>query len=100
MRHRCTHYCGRPSSRHKALGDPIDLSILCNSKPLINEEDRDENIDEYGERLLKELRRNPPLVQILRVIPDDAILGCFCFPKNCHCRIIIQACEFLKCNDV
>lgn len=96
----CTHFCGRKSSLKKCGNNPIDLSILGNPAPLKFEEDRDENIEEYGVHLLKLLRSNPPLVAALRLIPDDAKLGCFCYPKNCHCRIIIQACEFLKHSDV
>jgi hypothetical protein len=100
IRQQCTHYCGRASSRHKAKGDPIDLSILGNPNPLRFEEDRDDNIREYTVYLVDRLRKCPPLVEILRLIPDDAVLGCFCYPKNCHCRPIIDACEYLKKNDL
>jgi hypothetical protein len=100
IRHECTHYCGRASSRHKAKGDPIDLSIFGNPSPLRFEEDRDENIREYTAYLLDRLRKNKYLVEILRLIPDDAVLGCFCYPKNCHCRPIIEACEYLREHDL
>lgn len=46
-REECTHYCGRKSSIHKALGRPIDLSILANPEPLKCESDRDENLKRY-----------------------------------------------------
>lgn len=100
IRTECTHYCGRRSSYNKAKGTPIDLSILGNPSQLINEEDRDENIQEYAGYLLNRLRNSKEWVNLLRAIPSNAILGCFCYPKNCHCRIIIEACDYLRHNNI
>jgi len=92
----CTHYCGRKTSRHKAKGDPIDLSILHNPEPLKDESDRANGIQRYAKHLLNLCKRNPHVIEILKAIPDDAKLGCFCHPKDCHCRIIIEAAEHYK----
>jgi hypothetical protein len=81
---------------HKAKGNPIDLSILGNPIPLRDEADRDADIAAYARHLAAICRNNPYIPKILRMIPDDAILGCFCYPKNCHCSVIIDACKFYK----
>lgn len=100
IRNECSHYCGRASARHRAKGDPIDLSILGNPFPLEREEQRDSRVREYTEYLYNYCNENPYIVKILQAIPDDAVLGCFCYPKNCHCRAIIEACKYLKKNDI
>jgi hypothetical protein len=92
----CTHYCGRRSSLHKALGEPTDLSILGNPAPLRSESTREEEIREYAEYLVDLCKKNKYIVEILRAIPNDAVLGCFCFPKNCHCSVIIEASKYYK----
>lgn len=92
----CTHYCGRKSSLKKARGNPVDLSILGNPEPLKNEADRKANLLRYAKHLLDLCRHNRHIREILISIPDDAKLGCFCHPKECHCLVIIGACEYLK----
>lgn len=92
----CTHYCGRKSSLYKAKGNPIDLSILGNPFVLTREEDRIKNLREYTEYLYEYCNENPHITEILLSIPDDAKLGCFCHPKDCHCRVIIDACNYLN----
>lgn len=95
----CTHFCGRKSSLHKARGNPVDLSILGNPEPLKNEADREPNLQRYAKHLLDLCKRNPYIIEILRAIPDDAKLGCFCHPKKCHCCIIIDASTYYKHHD-
>ena len=92
----CTQYCGRPESFHKAIGNPINLSILGNPEFLTCEQDRICNIKRYAKYLANYCRRNPHIIDILKIIPNDAILGCFCFPKDCHCRVIIDAIQYFK----
>lgn len=95
----CTHFCGRKSSLHKAKGNPVDLSILGNPFVLTREEDRETNLRQYTEYLYEYCNENPYIIEILRAIPDDAKLGCFCHPKKCHCCIIIDASTYYKHNE-
>ena len=76
---------------HKARGIPIDLSILSNPEPLAHESDREANVRRYTKYLADYCKRNPVIVSILKEIPDDAVLGCFCAPRTCHCQVIIAA---------
>lgn len=92
----CTHYCGRRSSIQKAQGNPIDLSVLSNPEPLKFESDREANLSRYAAYLLNLCNKHSEFVNLLRAIPDGAKLGCFCYPKKCHCEIIIQASNYFK----
>lgn len=92
----CTHYCGRFSSIKRAKGSPIDLSVLSNPEPLSLESDRSNNIKRYAKYLFKLCKTNKYIIPILLSIPDDAVLGCFCFPKECHCNVIIDARNYYK----
>lgn len=86
MREACTHYCGRKSSIGKAIGNPVDMSVLGNPFPMKSEAERDDVCDAFetvarnSERLMDEIAR----------LPDDAVLGCFCHPKRCHCHSIAK----------
>lgn len=95
-REECTHFCGRKTSLHKARGNPIDLSILSNPEPLKDESDREPNVRRYAAHLLDLCKRNPFIREILLEIPDDAVLGCFCHPRTCHCQVIIDARNYYK----
>lgn len=97
---KCTHYCGRKSSIHKALGEPEDLSILCNPEPLAFEGDRENNLKRYTHHLVNLCESNPIIIEILLAIPDDSLLGCFCAPKLCHCNVIIDAKRFYKSKHI
>jgi hypothetical protein len=94
----CTHYCGRRESYGAALGLPVDLSILGNPHPLSKFKNRDACIREYAKTLAAACKQSPKLIDILKSIPDDAVLGCFCYPKSCHCQVIIDAVNFYKTN--
>lgn len=96
----CDFYCGRKTSLHKALGNPIDLSILSNPIPLRDESDRPNCIRLYAKHLLELMKKNPFVIEILKTIPDDSTIGCFCYPKDCHCRIIIEAREYVKKHNL
>ena len=92
----CTHYCGRKSSIGRAKGKPIDLSILSNPIYLHDESKRDDVIKQYASHLVELCNSNEYILPILQLIPHDAVLGCFCYPKDCHCRIIIEACNSIR----
>jgi hypothetical protein len=92
----CDFYCGRKSSFHKAMGSPYDLSILGNPEPLKSEEDRENNLKRYAKHLFRICNEDPDYRLILKSLPDDTVLGCFCAPKKCHCDIIIEASIYYK----
>lgn len=98
IREECTHYCGRPQSYEKAKGGPIDLSLLGNPF-LVKQYGLGNCIALYRQYLWKEIQaNNNQIIQTLLDLPDDAVLGCFCAPKDCHCDIIIRASNWLKQN--
>lgn len=89
----CTHYCGRPDSLHKAIGEPEDLSILGN--PFVTGH-RLIDIRNYSRYLLEKIRRHQEWRDLILAIPDDAKLGCFCYPRECHCQQIILAKKYIQ----
>lgn len=103
----CTHYCGRESSYHKALvgpdGPPVDLSILGNPFWMRSELERDEVVARYRIHLWNRIKPGPlqdkEALKALESIPDDAILGCFCAPRACHCDVIKDAAEWLRAEN-
>ena len=95
----CTHYCGRFYSYNRSLGNPINLSILGNPFPVGEKYDLEESLSLYAQHLYDELiqdkSKSNAYWQALRSIPDDAVLGCFCAPKKCHCSIIKLARKYI-----
>jgi len=71
-----TEYVGRPS----AFGNPFTIGI---------DGTRDEVIEKYEAYA----RNNPDLLELIRDLPEDAVLGCWCHPKSCHGDIIIKLWE-------
>lgn len=96
MREICTHYCGRPSSYSRALGRPLDFSALGNPFPMRDESERKEVCNKYRVWLWGQMRSSPHVMRMLRDIPDDAVLGCFCAPRQCHCDDLKRAVEWLR----
>lgn len=98
----CTHYCGRPSSFHKARPIPgrgpiKDYSRLGNPFPMRDESERTGVVNKYRAWLRQRLRENSNQeVEDIMAIPEDAVLGCFCAPKACHCGVIVDAWAWLK----
>lgn len=37
-----------------------------------------------------EARRNPALLELIRALPADAVLGCHCKPLACHGDVIVK----------
>ena len=78
-------YCGRPST----LGNY--------AAPLKREEDREKVIAEYRQWLLDMIAENDdPVMDALRELNEDSILGCWCKPKLCHCDVIVEVWKDLK----
>lgn len=77
-----TIYCGRPSP----LGNPFEIGPGCT---------REQAIEKFEEHA----RNSPDLLEWIRVLPEDAILGCWCKPKACHCDIIIKLWEEMHASN-
>lgn len=76
-------YCGRACS-----GWPE--SPLANPFVLERESDRARVLSLYQQWLEERVRENDrEVITALLELPDDAVLGCWCFPKRCHCEAII-----------
>ena len=83
----CTHYCGRKTSYK---GNGVDYSILGN--PFSEwQYGREGCIEMFRKYLNKEMRANSEVWQAVADLPEDAKLGCFCYPQKCHCDVIVRA---------
>lgn len=67
-----THYIGRPS----LFGNPYSL----------DDYSREEAIEKYEAYA----RNNPRLLQAIKELSQDEILGCWCMPLRCHGEVIIN----------
>ena len=82
-------YCGRPS----ALGN--------HAAPLLKEEDRAKVIGEYRQWLLDMIAENDdPVMDALRELNEDTVLGCWCKPRLCHADVIVEVWTDLKAKGV
>jgi len=101
---RCTHYCGRSTSVSKALGSPIDMSKhLGNPFPMRenSEKERARVVQEHKVDLWRRIRsRDSDAYFAVKNLPDDAVLGCFCAPRACHCENLILAHEWANTKVV
>jgi hypothetical protein len=97
-REKCSHYCGRNSSAHKALGSPVNLSILGNLFFLGPEDARGSTIARYRVWLNEQRIKNAAAWKALVALPEDAVLGCFCAPRACHCDVIIDAWKWQRAS--
>jgi len=78
-----THYIGRGSR----FGNPFMIGKDGNREEVIL------LYEEYIRKLIEEKiegKNNPKLPNAIYDLPEDAILGCYCKPKNCHGDIIIK----------
>ncbi len=82
-------YCGRPS----CLGNYADT--------LKTEDDRPRVIAAYRQWLLDMIAENDdPVMDALRELKEDSILGCWCKPLACHCDVIVEVWTDLKARGV
>jgi len=68
-----THYIGRPS----VLGNPFPIGAERTRTDVILQ------FEEYA-------RRNPEVLDAIRALPHDAVLGCWCKPRSCHGDVIVR----------
>lgn len=75
-------YIGRPS----IFGNPFYLK---------NEALRDSVVDGYE----LWVRNQPQVLEAIKALPEDAVLGCYCSPKRCHGDVIVKLWkEMHPCN--
>ena len=41
-------------------------------------------------RFEKHARRSPALLALIKALPENARLGCYCTPKPCHGDVIVK----------
>lgn len=71
-----TIYIGRPSP----LGNPYIIG-------------KDGNREEVIRKYERFVRNNPKLLEVIKSLPANAVLGCFCKPLPCHGDIIVKIWE-------
>ena len=79
-----------PVHRPSALGNPY---------PMESESDREIVIEGYRRWLWNKMKTNNPVSAELRRLSDyegNLALACFCSPKACHAKIIKDAIEWLR----
>jgi hypothetical protein len=80
-----THYIGRPS----IFGNPFIIG---------KDGTREQVIEKYSDCLrhgINELN----IIEAIKKLPEDAILGCYCKPLPCHGDVIIKIWEELHENN-
>lgn len=76
---KCTIYIGRPS----IFGNPFIIG---------KDGNRDEVIKKYRDYVIN----NPKLLEAIKGLDIDDILGCYCKPLSCHGDIIIEIFNNIK----
>ena len=83
-------YCGR------ACGGWPE-SPLANPFHLEREKDRERVIGLYRQWLQARIAEDDRvIVSALLALPPDAVLGCWCAPRRCHCDVIIEVASRLR----
>ncbi len=75
-----THYIGRPSELHNPYSH---RSSKYNIKEMATAIEAVRSFEEYA-------RTNLHILEAIRRLPEDAVLGCFCKPNICHGDVIIK----------
>ena len=68
-----THYIGRGS----IFGNPYKIGVSGTRQDVVG------NYEKYA-------RNNPTLLEKIKTLPKEAVLGCYCAPLECHGNIIIK----------
>lgn len=78
-----THYIGRGS----VFGNPFKIEVVGSREKAI------ELYEAYVRRQISESAigyKKLSLPKAIYDLPEDAVLGCFCKPQNCHGDVIIK----------
>lgn len=87
----CTHYIGRASSYSETdtlgifanLGNPFAIGSVHSTD---SEYARKSVIDSFE----RWARSHPDVMARIKILPEDAVLGCWCKPKACHGDVIVK----------
>lgn len=77
---RCTHYIGRgyyAGLVQAGLGNPFTISIGRSRAKAI------EQFEQWA-------RETPEVLERIKALPRDAVLGCWCKPSACHGDVIVK----------
>lgn len=78
----CTHYCGRITSYNvRQHGMFMELG---NPFPVTATRDREAAVAQFEQFV----RGRPDLLDRIKRLPADAVLGCWCLPQLCHVTVI------------
>jgi hypothetical protein len=77
----CTHYIGRG----RPVGNAVNAN-LGNPYVIGLGDDREQAIAEFEAWA----RSQPAVMERIRALPKDAVLGCWCKPLACHGDVIIK----------
>lgn len=87
-----THYCGRwPRSKAERERHQNPLAngyahVQSGIPGVTIVESREEAIRKFED----DARTDPAINAAIMALPEDAVLGCWCKPKACHCDVIIR----------
>ena len=90
---KCTVYCGRKKNSIQHFGNPFSHIYGCGEKIV---ESREKAV-EYHEHWLLGLdfkdfcqEQRKWIIENIRSIQEEDVLGCWCAPALCHCSVIIK----------
>lgn len=74
-----THYIGRSGRGLVSIGlhNPFPVQVESNRLKVIAQ------FEAYA-------RQSPVVMQLIKELPEDAVLGCWCTPKPCHGEVIMK----------
>lgn len=86
-----THYCGRwPQWKAEKEGQNPLANMYAHVQSGIAGVTIVESRDEAIRRFEEDARSDPRINGAIMALPEDAVLGCWCKPKACHCDVIVE----------
>ena len=88
-------YCGRACAGWEAspLGNPCHKGFECKVCKKIHTTSVD-TIPCYKYWLVNNVvQENPVIIQAMKSLNKDSVLGCWCTPNPCHCEVIVEVWE-------
>lgn len=95
--HAFTHYIGRGWMPRAPTGkaQPVNAG-LGNPFVMRNEADRQQVISQFEAWLRLDAPNARAVVERIRQLPEDAVLGCWCAPRPCHGDVIVKIWKELR----
>lgn len=93
-------YCGRPSPLGNPCSMPNSPCPICEEIHFgigMSELTPCRSIECYRKWLWNKIKkRDEKVIYELSRISEDSLLGCFCYPKTCHCDVVAKAWKYCK----